>query len=88
MTEVTYAHRAEAIRRARAHGFHGPSMALIHLVAQALAEPAWEPPGLHPGVNCSDCGHRLPASYKGPCVNCGASYPDIDSLIDLQRNKT
>lgn len=43
MTEVTEAHRAEARRRLEADGlfynqFH------IELLAQALAEPAWEPP--------------------------------------------
>lgn len=29
-----------------------------------------------PGVNCPNCGHRLPASYSGPCVNCGAADDD------------
>jgi hypothetical protein len=30
-------------------------------------------PDLPPGVNCSQCGGRLPASYTGDCIHCGAT---------------
>jgi len=44
--------------------------------AAALQSP---PPVVStPGVNCPNCGHRLPVDYSGPCVACDA--PDVPDL--------
>ena len=45
----------------------------------ALAALQSPPPVVStPGVNCPNCGHRLPVGYAGPCVACDA--PDVPDL--------